>query len=243
MRVLMDVAEEGAGALVFTKVRRCEAPGDCDSSGARDPWLRALMDGHQQPAAEPLCSRTGQLAAEPLCSRTGQLAAGDFARQIFAREAERQREAERERRKRKLAAEEDARHELKLAAEEELLATRGLPVYWTLVPEADLERQIDDLAEGPFYVGATQSPKRRWEGAFVTDRGPMVGHGRSWGCMHVIHVASGPRGATIEADLIKYVLRRYPEWCCNKARDARGLSIQARANFIYVVTAPRQQQQ
>eukprot|EP00959_Pyramimonas_sp_CCMP1952_P455588 9471787-Pyramimonas_sp.AAC.1 len=94
---------------------------------------------------------------------------------------------------------------------------------------AAVEHAIKSAApsgDGPlarFYVGATQNPKRRWQGDEA-----MVGHGKQfggkWRCMHIVAARLGPAGAALETSRIAHCLDKYNYRCANVASYSRGLS-------------------
>ena len=94
-----------------------------------------------------------------------------------------------------------------------------------------LETLIGQVVGGRFYIGATQSPTRRWLGSWSErDDKPMKGHCEKWDFMCLIALRADAR--QLEKQFIEEAKHRWPGQCTNVAADCRG---QCRGfNWIYV---------
>ena len=152
----------------------------------------------------------------------------------------------------------DREHRVCLAVRRETSAAFGSDLQWpgtvyfselaTLIyPHEDELGAARSIAANAaqFYIGACQSPLRRWVGDMASDR-PMTGHhADGWHAMHIFAAREGPAGPTVEKKCIELFsvefhdpkLPMAEQRCRNKSLDARGLSGKPGiVNFIYICT-------
>ena len=152
----------------------------------------------------------------------------------------------------------DREHRVCLAVRRETSAAFGSDLQWlgtmyfselaTLIypHEDELVAARSIVANAAqFYIGACQSPLRRWVGDMASDR-PMTGHhADGWHAMHVFAAREGPAGPTVEKKCIELfsaefhdpALPKAEQRSRNKSLDARGLSGKPGiVNFISICT-------
>ena len=116
-------------------------------------------------------------------------------------------------------------------------ANRSLPIMFEYVRNPSCRDTLETLIGSGhhyvdfFYIGATQTPARRWLGGWSErDDKPMKGHCEKWEYMYMIALEKEARN--LEKRLIEWAKQRWPDQCTNRAKDARGQC--AGPNWIYV---------